>query len=111
MNSKVIKMESISAIFSHFKTRLWSGYKEIFNGLKEYLQLKLISFLNGMRKTNRGRKRTINLEQFLRCLFFMTDNGVKMSYIREQFQIPKSTYYYYFDLLSKGMFFKTIYVI
>jgi len=62
-----------------------------------------------MKKTNRGRKRTIDLDQFLTCLFFITDNGMKMSYIKDYFRIAKSTYYYYFDLVTKTKFLETIY--
>ena len=40
----------------------------------------------------------------------MTDNSMKMSYIKEYFHIAKSTYYYYyFDLLSKSRFLEIIY--
>lgn len=62
-----------------------------------------------MKKTTRGRKRTTNFDQFLTCLFGIADCGFKMSYIKDFFHMSKSTYYYYFDLLTKNSFFKNIY--
>ena len=81
---------------------------KIFDILKIYFKTRVDEFLNGLKKSNRGRKRNINWDHFFTCLFFMTDNSMKMSYIKEYFHIAKSTYYYYFDLLSKSRFLEII---
>jgi hypothetical protein len=96
-------------IFSGFGNNSIKKYKDIFDRLKSFLKTKLIAYLTSIKKNNRGRKRTIDLDKFLTCLFFLTDNSVKMSYIKDYFQIPKSTYYYYFNLIMKANFLGNIY--
>ena len=39
-----------------------------------------------------GRKRTVDLNQILKRMFFIADNGMNMSYIKDTFGIVKSTY-------------------
>lgn len=102
-------MDELYQMLTRFKTSSNYKYQEIFNKLKNYFISKLTIFLDNMRKNKRGRKRTINLDQFLTCLFFIADNGMKMSYIKDYFHLPKSTYYYYFDLVTKNKFFNIIY--
>jgi hypothetical protein len=102
-------MESLYKLLSHFKISTTKQYKNIFDQMKTFLKTRLITLLDGLRKTNRGRKRTINLDQFLTCLFAMTDNGIKMSYTYDFFQLPRSTYYYYFDIITKNHFFESVY--
>ena len=53
-------------------------YKDIFDHLKKYLISKTIEMLDQRKKSKCGRKRTINLDQFYDCLFFIADNGIKM---------------------------------
>jgi hypothetical protein len=96
-------------LFTGFNINSIKKYKEIFDTLKIYFITRVDEFLNGLKKTNRGRKRTIDWDRFFTCLFFMTDNSMKMSYIKEYFHIAKSTYYYYFDLLYKSKFLGMIY--
>jgi transposase len=96
-------------IFSGFGNNNIKKYKDIFDRLKIFLKTKLIALLTSIKKSNRGRKRTIDLDKFFTCLFFLTDNSVKMSYIKDYFQIPKSTYYYYFNLITKTNFLENIY--
>jgi len=96
-------------LFINFNIKSAKKYKEIFDTLKIYLKTRVDEFLDGLKKTNRGRKRNINWDQFFTCLFFMTDNSTKMSYITDYFHMAKSTYYYYFDLLTKSKFFEMIY--
>jgi len=42
-------------------------------------------------------------------MFFIADNGMKMSYIKDQFGIAKSTYYYYFNLIAKYQILEQLY--
>jgi hypothetical protein len=102
-------MDELYQLLSKFKTNSNYKYQEIFNKLKKYFISKLTIFLDDMKKNKRGRKRSVDLDRFLTCLFFITDNGMKMSYIKDYFHIPKSTYYYYFDLITKNKFFNVIY--
>ena len=39
----------------------------------------------------------------------MADNGLKMSYIKDQFGIAKNTYYYYFNLIAKYQILEQLY--
>jgi len=96
-------------IFTDFKICSAKKYQDIFDNLKRFLKTRLVECLDGIKKNNRGRKRTIDLDRFLTCLFFIADNGMKMSYIKDYFQIAKSTYYYYFDLIVKTNFLKIVY--
>jgi len=96
-------------LFENFKIISMKKYKEIFEKLKVVLKIKVNEFLDSLKTSNRGRKRTVDWEQFFTCLFFITDNGMKMSYIKEYFHISKSTYYYYFELISKSGFLEKIY--
>ena len=97
-------------IFMGFRNNSIKKYKDIFDKLKNFLKAKLVIHLDSIKKNNRGRKRTINLDQFLTCLFFLADNSMKMSYIKDYFHIPKSTYYYYFDLITKTKFLENTYI-
>lgn len=83
-------------------------YKDIYDRLKIYLKTKIVSILDNAKKTNRGRKRKIDWDHFFDCLFCIADNGLKMSYIPRYFNLPKSTYYYYFKLISDLNFFEII---
>lgn len=96
-------------IFANFKNNSTKKYKNIFDELKTFLKARLISYLDGLKKNNRGRKRTIDLEKFFTCLFLIADNGIKMSCIDEYFHIAKSTYYYYFDLVTRTNFLANTY--
>ena len=83
-------------------------YKEVFNTLKTYLKSKIITFLDTLKISNKGRKRTIDWDKFFDCLFYITDNGLKMSYLKEKCGICKSTFYHYFSLISNSSFFEQI---
>lgn len=96
-------------LFDRFKNDSVKKYKDVFDQLKRFLKEKLVTHLTSIRKTNRGRKRTVDLDRFLTCLFFLTDNSVKMSYIKDYFNLPKSTFYYYFNLIAKTKFLENIY--
>ena len=96
-------------IFEGFRNSSGKKYKDIFDKLKIFLKTRLIEYIDSMKRTNRGRKRIIDLDRFFTYLFFIADNGMKMSYIKDYFQIAKSTYYYYFDLIMKANFLETIY--
>jgi hypothetical protein len=96
-------------LFINFNVNSIKKYKEIFDTLKIYFKTRVDEFLDRLKKSNRGRKRKINRDHFFTCLFFMTDNSMKMYYIKEYFHIAKSIYYYYFDLLSKSRFLEIIY--
>lgn len=96
-------------LFVGFKNESVKKYKDIFDQLKSFLKEKLVTYLTSIRKNIQGRKRTVDLDQFLTCLFFLTDNSVKMSYIKDYFHIPKSTFYYYFNLITKTKFLENIY--
>jgi len=66
--------------------------------------------LNSTKKTTCGRKRTIALKQVLNGMFFIADNGLKMSYIKDQFgNAKKNTYYYYFNLIAKYQILEQLY--
>lgn len=104
-----MNMFEFRQIFMNFNDKSNKKYKEIFDMLKEFIKAKLVIYLDGMKKNNSGRKRKIDSDRFLTCLFFIADNGMKMSYIKEYFQLTKSTYYYYFNLIMKGHFLEVIY--
>ena len=104
-----MNMFNFRQLFVNLQNNTDKKYKDIFDQLKIFLKMRLIDYLDSMKKSNRGRKRTIDLDQFLTCLFFITDNGMKMSYINDYFKIAKSTYYYYFDLVTKTKFLENIY--
>ena len=61
------------------------------NSLKPYLIQEIALFLDSMKMSMRGRKRQIDWERFFTCLFFIADNGMKMSYIKEYFGMSRST--------------------
>jgi hypothetical protein len=96
-------------MFMNFQINSTKKYKEIFDELAFYLKCRLIKHLDSLKKNNRGRKRTVDLDHFLKCLFSIADNGLKMYYIKDYFQITRSTYYHYFNLISKTNFLETIY--
>ena len=96
-------------ILSNIKLVSNHKYKEVFDQIKSYISHRIIEFLDKMKRTTRGHKRIIDFNQFLTCLFSISDCGFKMSYIKDIFKLSKSTYYYYFDLLTKNIFFKNIY--
>ena len=96
-------------ILSNIKLVSNHKYKEVFDQIKSYMSHRIIEFLDKMKRTTRGHKRIIDFNQFLTCLFSISDCGFKMSYIKDIFKLSKSTYYYYFDLLTKNIFFKNIY--
>lgn len=75
-------------------------YREVFEKIKPYVKERIVQFLDGRRKSTRGRKREVDLDHLLDCLFYITDNGIKLSYTKELFNIPRSTYYFYFKLIS-----------
>jgi hypothetical protein len=83
-------------------------YRDVYTYLKPYLKDKITEFLDSRKISNRGRKRTINWDKFLDCMFCISDNGLKMSYIKELFDISKSTYYYYFSLISEAKLLEQI---
>ena len=109
LDSIVMNTFEFRQIFMGFENNSTKKYKDIFDRMKYFLKAQLVIHLDSMKKNNRGRKRTIDLDRFLTCLFFLADNSMKMSYIKDYFQIPKSTYYYYFDLITKTKFLEKIY--
>jgi len=103
------QIHQLYELLSNIKVKTDHKYKDVFDQIKKFLSQRINNFIDGMKKTPRGRKRIINFDQFLTCLFSITDCGFKMSYIKDFYNISKSTYYYYFDLLTKKSFFKNIY--
>jgi putative transposase len=103
-------MFDFKQLFETFK-RLSSPkfYKDVFDHLKKHLIDRTIEMLDQRKKSKCGRKRTIDLDNFYDCLFFIADNGMKTYYITDHFGITKSTYYYYFDLISKSGLVELIY--
>jgi hypothetical protein len=77
-------------------------YQTIFEHLKPLLKTRIINYLDELKNNKRGRKRSFNLDTFLDCLFFMSDNGLKTFNIQKMFGIAKSTFYQYYTLISKG---------
>ncbi len=81
-------------------------YQSVFEQLKPHLKSKIGEYLDNLKSNNRGRKRSFDLDVFLDCLFFMSDNGLKLSLktcnIQKIFGIAKSTFYHYYMLVSTG---------
>jgi hypothetical protein len=102
-------MFDLKNLFAGFDIKSQKKYKEIFGKLKIYFIFKINEFLDGKKHTLRGRKRTVDWDRFFDCLFYICDNGMKMSYIKDVFNISKSTYYYYFDLITKSKFLEKLY--
>jgi len=100
---------NFSQLFEGLKCRPSSTYKDIFNRLKICFKIRMEDFIENRKHTNRGRKRIINWDKFFDCLFGICDNGFKMSYIKEYYHMSKSTYYYYFDLITREHFIEHIY--
>lgn len=84
-------------------------YKEVYDELKPYIIREIIKYLDDKKTSNRGRKRAIDWDKFLECLFGLTDNGLKTTYIKQIFNISKSTYYFYFKMFSEDKLFEKIY--
>lgn len=103
-------MFDLNKIFTNFRMNSNKKYKDVFDHLKILFKTEIIDFLDHLKKTNRGRKRKIDWNQFFTCLFFIADNGMKMCYIKEYFHIAKSTYYYYFNLITKYGFLEKFYI-
>jgi hypothetical protein len=77
-------------------------YQTVFERLKPHIKSKIIEYLDNLKNNNRGRKRSFDLDVFLDCLFFMSDNGLKTFNIKKIFGIAKSTFYHYYMLVSTG---------
>lgn len=102
-------MFNFSQLFIGLKTKSSNIYKDIYNRLKICFKQRIEPFIDNMKRTNRGRKRTIVWDKFFDCLFGISDNGLKMSYIKDYYHFSKSTYYYYFDLITRTHFLEKIY--
>ena len=88
MEMKIFEFRQIFKTFENNSTKI---YKDIFEKLKIFLKTRLGEYLDSIKRNNRGRKRTVDLERVLTCLFFIADNGMKMSYIKEYFGMSRST--------------------
>jgi hypothetical protein len=77
-------------------------YQTVFEHLKPLLKSKIVKYLDNLKSNNRGRKRSFDLDVFLDCLFFMSDNGLKTFNIHKLYGIARSTFYQYYTLISKG---------
>ena len=76
-------------------------YQTIYEHIKPRLKERFNQYLDNLKQNHRGRKRSFNLDRFLDCLFFMSDNGLKTVNISKMFGIAKSTFYQYYTLISK----------
>jgi len=87
-------------------------YLETFQMLKTSFKERMIQLLKDRKRSNRGRPCSINWENFFDCMFSICDNGTKLSYCLDHYGIPRSTYYHYFDIISRsGMLEKFYYEI
>jgi hypothetical protein len=96
-------LDKVNIKYSHKK------YKDVYEKLKPYIINKITTFLDKRKTSKRGRPREIKWDQFLECLFYVSDNGLKISYIKKFFNISKSTYYSYLKLFSESKLFEQIY--
>ena len=95
-------MFDFKGLFDGFsKSSSTKFYKDMFDRLKSTFIHRITDVIEQHKKAKCGRNRTVDLNQVLNCMFFIADNGMKTSYIKDHFKMAKSTYYYYFSLISK----------
>jgi hypothetical protein len=103
-------MISIQQLFSDNLIKNSSKkYKETYSLLKPLFKESIIEIMKGWRTTARGRKCSIDWDNYFDCLFSSCDNATKMSYTYEHYGIPKSTYYHYFEIMTAHKMFEKLY--
>src|ERR1700677_1245838 len=103
-------MSELHQLFDFLSIRQSSKkYKAIFDALKTILIKRMIQLLRDRRKSKRGRPCTVDWNRFFDCFFQICDNGLKRSYIKDQFQISRSTYYHDFDLITRSKLLVNLY--
>ena len=76
-------------------------YKDTFDHWKSTFIQRISDVIEQHKKQHVVGKEPLIWSKSSSVCFFMADNGMKMSYIKDQFGIAKSTYYYYFNLIAK----------
>jgi len=76
--------------------------KATFDSIRPTLIAKFQHFLDSNRTSNRGRKRSVNLETIFKALYSTIKDGTSSTNFPYFFGLPKSTYSYYFKLLQKS---------
>ena len=76
--------------------------------LKDIIINRFSSYLSSLRKDNRGKKRTLDLELFFRAFYSNVRDGTSSSMFKYYFGIPKSTYFDYLVLLRQSNIFSTL---
>lgn len=84
-------------------------YKEVFQILKPSFKEKIIQLLKDRKKSNRGRPCSVDWNKFLDCMFSICDNGTKLSYCKEHYGIARSTYFFYFGIISSSKLLEKFY--
>lgn len=102
-------MQNISKLFDNNDIKnTHKMYKHVFYKIKPYLISKFKDIVKNRHISNRGRPAKFNYDKFFEAMFFIIDNSVKMSYIKNIFNIPTSTFYFYFNIIIKSSFFEII---
>ena len=70
-----MNMSRFHQIFEGFRNSSGKKYKDIFDKLKIFLKTRLIEYIDSTKRTNRGRKRIIDLDRFFTCLFFIAKSS------------------------------------
>jgi hypothetical protein len=71
---------------------------------------KFSEFLDSLRTSNRGKKRTVDLELFFKAFYSNVRDATSTSNFKYYFGLPKSTYFHYLKLLSQSNIFKSLLV-
>ena len=76
--------------------------KTTYDLIRPILIARFQLYLDSNRTSNKGRKRTVNLETVFKALYSSIKDGTSSTNFPYYFGLPKSTYSYYFKLLQKS---------
>lgn len=84
-------------------------FEELYKRLKPLMLSELQTVLINRRKKQTGRPIKTDLNKFLDALFFLVDTGSQSIYVEKFFQIPKSTFYRYLQIIKEHQILKNLY--
>src|SRR5581483_3505398 len=91
--------------FDRFQSLLpfkYSSRDVFYTIIQPMIYQRFTNYLHSKRRSNRGRKRTVDLNQILKLLFCQCDNQFKDYMIQDISDISISTYKYYRKLLTES---------
>ena len=86
------------------QSKIWDSYEY----LKPTIISRFSSYLDNLKQTNRGRKRTVDLEIFFKAFYSNVRDGTSPSNFKYYFGLPKSTYFDYLSHLKNSDIFTTL---